>query len=314
MLSQTFRDRAFPRQIWWSAGLSLLLLSSCSADLRSTSADAPMAEQAAPEAMPAPTAGQVQNSLEASEPTDLAGTTVAQTQPQLARKAALTLVVDTIEPSLEQISAIATAQQGNVLSLQDQTPQSFSDRHTAFVQIRVPQNQLDATLQELTNLGTVEQQSITAEDVSNQLVDFQARLRNLRKTEEMLLEIMDRSGSMTDVLQVARELSTIRSSIEQVDAQLKALQNRVTFSTIDIRLEAAIATTPTERALSQQMTETWQQATHSAQEFTVGLMKLGLWLLVYSPYWLLMVAAIALGYRLRHRSTPPSPEESRSDA
>lgn len=67
-------------------------------------------------------------------------------------------------------------------------------------------------------MGTVENQMITAEDVSDQLVDVQARLRNLRKSEEMVLKIMERSGSVGDVLKAANELSTIRESIERIDA------------------------------------------------------------------------------------------------
>jgi hypothetical protein len=74
-------------------------------------------------------------------------------------------------------------------------------------------------------LGTVENRNITAADVGDRLVDFQARLTNLQKTEANLQKIMARAGSVRDVLSFAQELSNVRETIEQIDAQLKTLQN-----------------------------------------------------------------------------------------
>jgi archaellum component FlaC len=222
-------------------------------------------------------------------------------QPQLIKTAELRLTVDSVEQSLKKITAIAQQQQGDVLTLQDQTPPDDYSRHTAFMQLRVPQAKLADTLDALAEVGTVQQQAIAAEDVSNQLVDFQSRLRNLRKTEETLLQIMDRSGDVGDVLKVAQELSNVRNSIEQIDAQLKDLQNRVAYSSISLNLEEAIASNRPQRSTGTQVRETWDNATHSLGEFTVDLLQLGIWLLVYSPYWLLMTVAIGLGY-LRFRS------------
>jgi peptidoglycan hydrolase CwlO-like protein len=92
-------------------------------------------------------------------------------------------------------------------------------------------------------LGTVENRNITAADVGDRLVDFQARLTNLQKTEANLQKIMARAGSVRDVLSFAQELSNVRETIEQIDAQLKTLQNQVAYSTITLNLEAAVSST-----------------------------------------------------------------------
>lgn len=64
---------------------------------------------------------------------------------------------------------------------------------------------------------------------------------------------MDRSGSVRDVLSVAKELSNVRQSIEQIDAQLKNLQNQVAYSTITLNLEAAVSGNAPQRAFGSQM-------------------------------------------------------------
>ncbi|NJL40373.1 MAG: DUF4349 domain-containing protein [Leptolyngbyaceae cyanobacterium SM1_4_3] len=252
-----------------------------------------------------------------AEATDVATTGVAEVPrslPQLIKTADITVVVDAVDESLDQATAIAQQQQGDVLSLQNQTPPNDYYRHTASLQMRVPQERLEATLEALGELGTVQRQAITAEDVSTQLVDFQARLRNLRKSEEMLLQIMERSGDIGEVLKVAQELSTIRNSIEQIDAQLSSLQNRVAYSTINLSLEGAIADTPPQRAIGIQLQETWESASHSMGKLTVDFVQLGIWLAVYSPYLLIFAGGAFWGTRYlrgrRSHSVPTILEET----
>lgn len=219
----------------------------------------------------------------------------------LIKQANLSLTVESVDESLESISEILVDQRGDLLELQDE--QRFESTGSAYVvlRLRVPKDNLDATLAAFKALGTVEQQSITAEEVSDQLVDLEARLRNLRKSEESLLKIMERSGSIPDILEVSRELNTVRASIEQIDAQLKSLQNRVAYSTIELRLTPANAPQSPQAPLVETLGNTWQNAADSVGQLTVGLLKIGLWLLAYSPYLALVAIAAGVSYRLRRR-------------
>ncbi|GAC1478319.1 MAG: hypothetical protein NVS2B14_19540 [Chamaesiphon sp.] len=178
------------------------------------------------------------------------------------------------------------------------------------MQMRIPQANLESTLDALNQLGTVEHRTLTAEDVTNQLVDYEARLRNLRKQESTLLKIMERSGSIPDVLRVAQELSNVRQSIEEIDAQLKSLQNQVAYSTIALELEATVASTPPEQPLGLQLQETWNQSTHSVSEFTVNLIRLSIQFAVWSPYLLLLFGAAWFGYTIHRQRHSPQPNQA----
>ena len=232
------------------------------------------------------------------------------TRPQLIKKAALSLVVKSIDASSKSVTNIVEKQQGDILGFQNQKPPDSSVRQTASVEIRVPQERLEITLEALAKLGTVENRALTAEDVTEQLVDSEARLRNLRKSEEMVLKIMERSGSVGDVLKASQELSNIRESIERIDAQLKSLRNQVAYSTISLTLEAAVSAQQTpEPSLGLRVQETWGKATHSVGELTLGLFGLGIWLLAYSPY-LLLIGAAAYGFnRFKKQHSVPQIKE-----
>lgn len=93
----------------------------------------------------------------------------------------------------------------------------------------------------------------------------------------------------------------MRQSVEQINAQLKSLQNQVAYSTITLKLEASVSTTTPERSIGSQVQETWNTSTYSLREFSISLLRLGIWLMVYSPYLLLLAAAI-YGYIKLHKS------------
>ncbi|MGD2181528.1 DUF4349 domain-containing protein [Lusitaniella coriacea] len=237
--------------------------------------------------------------------TSEAQSTTPQRPSQLIKTAHLDLVVNSISETLPKVSEVAKQQQGDIFSLQNQQPKNRGSRHSASITLRVPQSKLETTLQALSQLGTVQRQNISAEDVSNQLVDSQARLRSLRQAENTLLKIMERSGSVGDVLKVAQELKNTRVQIEQIDAQLKDLRDRVAFSTVTLNLEAATISLPPEQALGLQLSQTWKSASYSVESFTTNLLKIGIWLLTYSPYLAILTVAIWLSSaRLRKSSTP----------
>ncbi|MEM7773239.1 MAG: DUF4349 domain-containing protein [Cyanobacteria bacterium P01_A01_bin.37] len=263
------------------------LLTSCASRF-----DATTAESAAPQR---DFSSGTEAELVAQDPVDSAQTTddALKSLPQLVKRAELSLDVETVDETIRQVTAIARGLGGDLLMLQNQTPRDESSPHIASLEIRVPQAQLESALEQLSQLGTVDQQFLTAEDVSSQLVDYEARLRNLRKSEETVLGIMERSGEIGDVLLVAQELRNIRQSIEQIDGELASLRNRVSYSTISLTLKASAPGLPSQTTVITQLGDSWTGATSSVGSFTVSLMQVGIWLLVYSPYWLILAG---LGY------------------
>src|SRR3712207_1915173 len=74
---------------------------------------------------------------------------LSRSQPQLVKTAKLVLTVQSVQDGIDQAKRIVQQQQGDVLSLQEQTPTNERSRHTAALQLRVPQARLEAALQAL---------------------------------------------------------------------------------------------------------------------------------------------------------------------
>ena len=83
----------------------------------------------------------------------------------------------------------------------------------------------------------MERASTTAEEVSDQIIDLEARLRSARRLEDRLLRILDeRTGQLNEVLSVERELARVRNQAESLDARLRRMENAVTWSTLQVTL------------------------------------------------------------------------------
>jgi flagellar biosynthesis chaperone FliJ len=295
-----YASTKLPRKsaLFVSALLGGVIFTSCASSNQSKSPGLP------PMAAPLAANQEMASTRESSLSQKAEAAPIARSRPQLIKKAAISLTVNSVEQTIDAVSQIINQQQGDLIGLKQQQPKSDNPRHTATIQLRIPENLLESTLEKLAKLGTINSRNITAEDVGDRLVDFQARLTNLRKTEANLQKIMDRAGSVRDVLTVSQELSNVRQTIEQIDAQLKNLQNQVAYSTITLNLEAAVSSTSPQPAFGLQVQETWNNSTHSLSAFSVGLLKLGIWLIVYSPYLLIFVAVVYGFTRWRRTHSP----------
>ncbi|MEB3231331.1 MAG: DUF4349 domain-containing protein [Leptolyngbyaceae bacterium] len=230
--------------------------------------------------------------------------------PQLIKRAELDLTVESVDDTITTVTALVQQQGGDLLGLENYTPADATSEHTASMELRVPQARLEDTLAQLAEMGQVSRQSLTAEDVSNQLVDFEARLKNLRKAEEVTLGIMERSGDIGDVLKVGQELQNIRASIEQIAGQLNYLRNQVSYSTIQLSLENTVPATPETSTVLSKLGRSWAGATRSFTDLTLALVQVGIWLLVYIPYWLMLGGLVFLGYRFIRRSKSSSESDA----
>lgn len=262
---------------------------------------------AARQSAAAPTANEMA-SPQTTETAPMPETEVGQATPQLVKRATLVLTLTDMDGAMVEVQAIVRNAQGDLLQLED-TRQPDGTAHQVYMSLRVPQAQLDPTLAALRELGTVESQSLSAEDVSSQLVDLSARIKNLRQSEAALQSIMERSGEISHVLEVARELSNVRDSIERLAAQEQNLKRQVAYSTIDLTLQSPMTAVRPLRPVSETLGNTWQSATQSVKAFTVGGLQMALWLLAYSPYWVLLALLIYGGHRMRTRRPAPTDSE-----
>jgi hypothetical protein len=173
------------------------------------------------------------------------------------------------------------------------------DRTAVTLEVRVPHTRFDQTVQRIETLGTVLEKRIDAEDVTEEFVDSQASLRNLKRTEARLLEHLQGTARLSDTLLVEQELSRIRGEIEQLEGRLRFLRHRIAFSTITVLLAGQAGPGPVTPLESYSTGKQAADATRSLVAFGRVVWTAAIWLAVWAVVWAPVGLAAWLLYRRR---------------
>jgi len=157
------------------------------------------------------------------------------TQRKVIKNGNLTLLVKKAEEVAESIKQLASRLDGFVSN--SRVYEVVDGIKSGTVTIRVPADNFDQAIAEIKQLSVkVESENISASDVTEQFVDLEARLRNLRAQEQQFLKILDQADTVEDTLKVVQQLNNVRAQIELLQGQLQFLERQVDMSTITTSL------------------------------------------------------------------------------
>jgi Domain of unknown function (DUF4349) len=156
---------------------------------------------------------------------------------RLVKRVALDLRVRDTATASSDVQKLAAELGGHIGSMN-------AERHDSGVvyqmTLRVPEGRLDEAVTRIKTLGEVDRENVSAEDVTDQFVDLSARLKTLEATEAelraLLSESRQRQQRAEDIMAIYKQLTEIRSSIEQIRGQLNVIENLAAMATITLNL------------------------------------------------------------------------------
>ncbi len=289
--------------------LAALFLAGCAVMSRPSAVPAPAGGVSASDSteargvpMPMPTAGPA-----AIEPAYDQGQTSANAPDSSAQPGFQRLVIKTATLSIEvenvaeaetRISARAQELGGYVVSLETNGTEAG---RMAVITIRVPARRFDEALSGVEGLARkVFSRTISGDDVTEEFVDLESRLRNLEATRDRLLDLLGRAEKVEDALQVNEALTEVQGQIEQIQGRMKYLQQSAAFSTITVEMRPVPPPPPIIEEGGWQPLNVAREALRGLIAFGQELINLGIILLVWSPVWLPLLLLARWGWlRLR---------------
>ena len=177
------------------------------------------------------------NQAENSQPPPVA------TERKIVRNADLQFEAVSSEESQQKITAIAESRGGFVVeSTQSSSDVQATTRDIVTMTVRVPSAKFNESLDEIRKTANrVIVETVKSDDVTEEFIDIEARLKAQKSLEAQFLEIMKRANSVEDALNVQRELAEVRGEIERVEGRKRFLENQASLSTIKIRLQTSSA-------------------------------------------------------------------------
>ena len=203
--------------------------------------------------------------------------------------------------AFSKVPSIAAALGGFVASStssQAAAAEADQDRQAAgSAVLRVPAEQFEAARTELLKLGELRSQQVKGDDVSGQLTDLDARLRNLHSQEEAIRLLMTKTKTIGETIEVQRQLGGVREQIEQLSGEQARLGDAVAMSTLTVNLAEPGAVLKTEPEPSP-LADAVRRAVRGAQNVLAGtIVTLGYLL----PLGLLLAAGWLIARPLRGR-------------
>jgi anti-sigma factor RsiW len=154
---------------------------------------------------------------------------------KLIRNATVELEIVSFDNAVQKITAFANEEHGYVATTDSQKQANGKLRGQVVVKV-LPEN-LDRFLQKIRSLGELKNQTLGTEDVTKAYFDTDARLKNAHVMEQRLIDMLKtKTGKVSDLLQVEKELGRVREEIEKMQGELKYWDSQVQFATVTISL------------------------------------------------------------------------------
>lgn len=166
---------------------------------------------------------------------------VTVTERKLIRNAELSLETNNPSDGQRRIASIAETHGGFVVTSearQQNAEGQLKPETIITITVRVPSAQFDAVINEIRGTGSrVAQEKITTQDVTEEYIDLEARIRAKQALEAQFMEIMKQARTVQDALEVQRQLAEVRSEIERLEGRRRFLENQSSLSTINVTLQ-----------------------------------------------------------------------------
>lgn len=131
------------------------------------------------------------------------------------------------------------------------------EQQSGTMTFRIPQENFQAFLNDAEGLAVkVNNRQVSGQDVTEEYVDIESRLKSKRAVEARLLEFMKQAQKTEDLLKISSDLANVQEEIEQIAGRKKFLENQTAFSTVTINLEENIVSVP---KIDNDSLNTWQK-------------------------------------------------------
>ena len=172
---------------------------------------------------------------------DKEGSTAEAADRKIIRNADITIEVPSTTDAQHQVTSIAETHGGFVVTSEaKQRENNDPAQRTLDIKlvVRVPSNQFGRAFDEIKKLaGNTPSEQVTSQDVTEDFIDLEARIKTQKALEVQFLEIMRQAHKIADALEVQRQIAEVRTEIEKLEGRKRFLENRSSLSTINVNIQ-----------------------------------------------------------------------------
>lgn len=228
---------------------------------------------------------------------------------KIIRNGKLTIETDSPAAGQSKVTSIAESLGGFVITSEFKQVSTTSGE-TVTITVRVPANQFNEALEKIRTTGDrVLSENVTGQDVTEEFLDLEARIKTQKALEAQFLEIMKQAKNVSDALEVQSQIANVRTEIERMEGRKRFLQNQASLSTIIVILQGPppVLITTSTGGFGHSIKQAFANGLDLAAQIVLGLIQL---IIVMIPIILLILLPLALilKYMLRRFRTAKKAE------
>jgi hypothetical protein len=198
-------------------------------------------EAPAKESQKSPAYNSVQQQKVALTDVDKVGATAEAIERKIIRNAEITMEVASTTDTQHKVTSIAEANGGFVVTSEAKQRENVDPAQRTLdikLVVRVPSNHFGVTFDEIKKLASnMPQENVSGQDVTEEFIDLEARIKTQKALELQFLEIMRQANKVADALEVQRQIADVRTDIEKLEGRKRFLENRASLSTITVNIQ-----------------------------------------------------------------------------
>ena len=237
---------------------------------------------------------------------------------KILRNGDLTLEVSDPGTVQRKITSIVESLGGFVVlseAKQQQNGEAGKSNLVVNVVVRVPASQFDAALNEIrVQALRVIDEKTSGQDVTEEFIDLEARLKTQKALELQFLEIMKQARKVEDALEVQRQVADVRTEIEKLEGRKRFLESRASLSTINVKLQTPTAIIVTTSGFGRSVREATADSVSVASAIVLFLIR---FVIVMIPIVVLLIVPGVVVARFiirRSKRMQLAPESSSSES
>jgi hypothetical protein len=166
--------------------------------------------------------------------------TTVTTDRQIIKNAYVAMRVEDVTKSAFDIHGLIKKRNGLISS---EDTQASGDSTSSMITAQIPAADLDAFIADVTQLGTVDSVSVTAQDVTGTVVDLDARIKALQTSVDRMTQLLAQAQKIDDMLAIETQLAARQAELDSLNSQRKTLGEQVALSTVTIALSPTTTVT-----------------------------------------------------------------------
>lgn len=213
---------------------------------------------------------------------------------KLIRTKSVTVETKNLDKSLEKVNTAIDTFGAYVEHSTLDSPSyvsEYDDKRTYTMTIRVPEDKLDAFMNQLDSTGTVTSATESTEDVTLQYTDIEAHKKALQTEYDRVMELIGKAETMDQILALESKLSDLRYEIDSYESQMKVMDNQITYSTVSLTLKEVEYEKDADTSYGTRIVNAFKDGIHDVRS---GLADFSVWFILVLPSLVVLGIVIAI--------------------